>query len=453
MLWFQIGYMVIYVGPADATPDLAPDPLARAYKLALLAVSAVLIASHAALARALSRRLNAFFWAFLVLAAASLAWSIDQPVTATRLVALASVVAVCFAFGVGAWNRRRLQDVVRPAITVILLASLLVGLFDPSLVKEAGNTISLKNAWRGLTSQKNLFGELATFGVIFWVHGWLAREVRGSVALLGTALAVGCLILSRSSTSWFAAAFTAAFIFILMRSAHVSRRYLAVVVGVFAAICVTYGIALMNVVPGLEKFVFDPVTALTGKNLTFSGRTVIWRIIGRNIARHLLAGSGYAAYWGAGPVPSSPSYAFVVWGFWPTESHNGYLEILNDLGILGLACLLGYLSVYLRQAVRLFRVDRSQATLFLALLFYQALLNLSESTWLDLDNFCFTIMTVATVLLARAEVEYRRGRYAASGARAGSGTVLRRAPRAGPPGAALHGVFSRLVRTHSGDPG
>lgn len=412
MLWFQVGYMVLYIAPTNDVVDVAADPMARVYKLILLALGLGIIVSRIGVSRAVCRDVNGFFWAFMAIAALSVIWSIDPAVTATRLVALVSLVAVCLAFGVGAWDRRRFQNVLRPVVTALLALSLIVGIFDPTLVKEVGSSISLKGAWRGLTLQKNEFGELATFGVIFWVHGWFAGEVRSGRALFGTAVAMTCLILSRSSTSWFATAFTVAFIMILMRSRYGSRRYRAYVVGAFAVVCVTYGIALMNVIPGLEQFVFDPVTALTGKTLTFSGRTHIWHIISENIARHPLLGSGYSAYWGAGPVPSSPSYVFVPSGFWPSESHNGYLEILNDLGVVGLVCLLGYMAVFLQQSVRLLRVDRAQATLFLALLFYQVLLNLSESTWLDLDNFCFTIMTVATVMLARAQVEHRRSRFA-----------------------------------------
>jgi hypothetical protein len=78
---------------------------------------------------------------------------------------------------------------------------------------------------------------------------------------------------------------------------------------------------------------------------------------------------------------------------------------------VGLLCLLSYIFLYLRQAVSLFKVDRVQSTLFLALLFQQTLLNLSESTWLDIDNFCFTIMTAATVVIARSLVEHQRGNY------------------------------------------
>ena len=415
MLWVQIGYMAIdFAPPAPplAPVLLTPSPIARVVKLVLLALGAAVALSRMAKTRGVLRELNRPFLLFIGLAALSVAWSIDRPVTAARLAALASMAMVCFAFGVGAWHPRRFQDVVRPALTLILAASLVVGVVDPSWVREIGNTISLKGAWRGLAAQKNVFGELAGFGVIFWLHAWLAREVRPYRALAGTGIALTCLILSRSSTSLFCTVFAAAFLLIIMQRSPAMRRYMPYIVVVFSAACVTYSLAVMNVVPGLERVLIEPFLRFTGKNLTFSGRTQIWQIIKENIARHPYLGSGFGAYWGAGPVPSSPSYQFMtsMWGFWPTEAHNGYYDMRNDLGIVGLFCLFGYMLVYLRQCLRLIRFDRIQATLFLALLFQQTLLNLTESTWLDLDNFCFTIMTAATVLLARALFEHQRVR-------------------------------------------
>jgi exopolysaccharide production protein ExoQ len=417
MLWVQIGYMVLDISAGDVHGAMQANPVYRLIKLALLACGALVMASRMQLMRLTLRELNRFFLLFVVLASLSIVWSIDPSVTATRLVSLASMVVVAVAFAIGAWHPHRFQEVVRPAITILLLASLIAGIADPSLVKEVGDTISVKNAWRGLTWQKNVFGELGSFGVILWFHAWLSRETGAARALFGGGMAAACLYLSRSSTSLICTVLAIPFMLLLMRAGPATRRYTPYIVAAFVTLCALYGLAVMQIVPGIERLLLDPITRLTGKNLTFSDRTEIWQIVSANIAQHRLLGSGFAAYWGAGPVPSSPSYVFLgAMYFWPTESHNGYLEITNDLGFVGLALLFGYILAYLRQCLRLFRIDRAQATLFLALLFQQGFLNLSESTWLDIDNFCFTIMTVATVLIARALLESRRGGYAPAGA-------------------------------------
>jgi hypothetical protein len=38
--------------------------------------------------------------------------------------------------------------------------------------------------------------------------------------------------------------------------------------------------------------------------------------------------------------------------FYPLESHNGFLKVINDQGLVGGLCPLGYLVVYLPQTLR-----------------------------------------------------------------------------------------------------
>ena len=88
--------------------------------------------------------------------------------------------------------------------------------------------------------------------------------------------------------------------------------------------------------------------------------------------------------------------------FWPSEAHNGYLDVVNDLGFVGPICLLGYLTVFVRQSLQLFRTDRPQGALYLALFFQQAMTNLSESCWFSpMGILPVFIMTLSTFTLAR----------------------------------------------------
>jgi O-antigen ligase len=102
--------------------------------------------------------------------------------------------------------------------------------------------------------------------------------------------------------------------------------------------------------------------------------------------------------------------------FYPSEAHNGYLEIMNELGRVGLVCLFMYLIWFIRQALLLMRYDRSQATMYLALLFQQMVANLSESEWLSRSTVCI-IFTLATTCLSRDVLEYRRHARPAASAR------------------------------------
>jgi exopolysaccharide production protein ExoQ len=159
------------------------------------------------------------------------------------------------------------------------------------------------------------------------------------------------------------------------------------------------------VIPGVNTLL-APVISLTGKDTTFSNRAVIWGVIKEHIQAAPVLGTGYGAYW-LGPDPRSPSFVFVtLMYFYPTEAHNGYLDVINDLGVVGLLCLLAFLFWFIRQALQLMRIDRNQATLYLALLFQEMVVNMSESEWFSRTN-TFAVLLLASFCLSRALFEAR----------------------------------------------
>ncbi len=272
--------------------------------------------------------------------------------------------------------------------------------------------------YHGLSSQKNPFGELCALGTLLWMHGWISGEVKSSKALAGAALGWTCLWLSKSSTSLLATVFASWLMLMILRTAPALRRYTPYLVGSFACLVVAYALAVLQLVPGLATLLLGPITAITGKDMTFTNRAMIWDIVKEHIQFHPILGTGFGAYW-TGADPTSPSYVFLSrMYFWPSEAHNGYLDVVNDLGFVGLICLLGYLMVYVRQSLQLFKTDRSQGALYLALFFQQAMTNLSESCWFSpMGILPLVIMTLSTFTLARGLLDQQYSRALKSAAK------------------------------------
>jgi exopolysaccharide production protein ExoQ len=362
MVWLLIVYLVIpnsyltgdvFNVASTATTMAQGNVVARAIKIGLIALSSLVLLWRSSLAILLLRTLNPFFLIFLGLVPLSILWSIDRAATSNRYVSILSIVLTCFAFVLVGWHQRRFQSVVRPVVTLLLAASLVFGILHPELAIEAGEQGSLKDSWHGLASQKNQFGELASFGVLFWLHASLFKEARWQITLPCSAIAWICVLLSRSSTSLLASVLSTGFMMLMVSVPVNLRRYMPYIVGGFATIVMLYALAVLDLIPGIAVLL-EPIALLTGKDLTFSGRGAIWDIIKEHIQLSPWLGSGYGAYW-TGASLDSPAY--VVFRtriyFYPSEAHNGYLEIVNDLGFAGLACLLGYLIVWVRQSLRL----------------------------------------------------------------------------------------------------
>lgn len=413
MMWTLIVLMIVPEGfdyqiLATASAPSSGGAISRMLWIGLLAFGAVVVFWRASLAWLLARALNPFLLVLLALAVASLAWSIDPALSARRLVRLITIVLVCAAFVLVSWHTRSLQNVVRPILTLVLAGSIVFGLVFPSLAIHHETSAELIGAWHGLANHKNGLGALSSIALIFWIHAWLTREVRILPAVAGVAIAATCLVLSRSSTSLAATLAVVPVMLFLVRAPPGLRPYVPYLVAMLVAILLIYALAIINLIPGWGTLT-APVRALTGMDMSLTGRTQIWAIISDHIRYHPLLGTGYGAYWTAGPVVGTDSYEFMwrMGTFYPGSAHNGYLEIMNDLGWVGLACLIAYLVTHVQHSLRLPESCRDQSALYLALFFQQAITNLSESHWFSVLSVDFVIMTLATMALARTLLEHR----------------------------------------------
>jgi exopolysaccharide production protein ExoQ len=406
LYWLLIVRLII---PGSFDYDPATDIVAVAQRdavfnkltwITFLLLPLVLLASRSAAAMRVLRGTNRYFLALVAFGTLSVLWSVDSGATASRITHLFAILFICLAVTVVGWNPSRLQQITRPVLTVLLIGSLIFGLYAPNLAITPPTPPDVTGYWHGLTSQKNQLGSLASIGTLLWIHGWAARQVGLIPALVGAGISGVLLVLSRSSTALMATVLCSLLMLMMLRSLpSYLRRHLPYVIGLFVVVTLAYSLAVLKVIPGSE-ILLKPIAIITGKDTTFTARTQIWEIIRAHIQLSPFIGTGYGGYWTA-PVPTSPSYAFVqIMNFYPTEAHNGYLDVINDLGYIGLFLLLGYLIVYIRHSLRLLRIDYAQATLYLALMFQQLLTNLSESHWFILSDD-FVILTFATFALAR----------------------------------------------------
>jgi O-antigen ligase len=391
------------------------DLVSRTVYLSLLALGCYLVFRHRLQVRRLIAAANKPFLVFVALASASIIWSIAPDITFKRLFRLYLIVLVCVAFVTVGWKPGQFQRVLRMAFFLLCASSVVFCLVNPELgIHSNPNIPEIYGGWHGITTGKNVLGSLAGCSFIVWLHAYRTRESSRFFALVNMGLAGVCLVMSHSSTSLMSTVFAALVALLLLYSPGPMRRYLPYMVGVLAVTVLLYAMAVLRIVPGLDALL-QPITWVTGKDLTFTGRTNIWYILKLHIQQSPLLGSGFGAYW-VGPDPASPSYQMISQlYFYPTEGHNGYLDVINDLGYVGACVLFAYFASYLRQAVSLLRIDRATGALYLTLIFRGFLADMSESHWFFVLNVDFMLFTLATFSLSR---ELLHAKAAGSAARA-----------------------------------
>jgi exopolysaccharide production protein ExoQ len=95
----------------------------------------------------------------------------------------------------------------------------------------------------------------------------------------------------------------------------------------------------------------NALVALSGKDLTFSNRTVIWKGVTNAVGQRPLTGYGWSVWAALWREPAAGILRTA--GFPVAESHNAALELLLRLGVVGLALYLWLLIKAVRNSLRL----------------------------------------------------------------------------------------------------
>jgi O-antigen ligase len=141
----------------------------------------------------------------------------------------------------------------------------------------------------------------------------------------------------------------------------------------------------------------------TGRDASLSGRDALWSIVFNEGKQHPVFGKGYGAFWTEGKGRE------LVQTWNPRQSHNAYLDVWLDLGILGL------IGVGLCFHVALFthwsrvRGDigsprrRAMAALYAAAFGYMLSYAFAQSFLLRFDSFPFLVLTWSTLLITNRD--------------------------------------------------
>ena len=81
---------------------------------------------------------------------------------------------------------------------------------------------------------------------------------------------------------------------------------------------------------------FLDVLRLGSNDITFTGRTDIWEFIYTKVQDNLALGYGFGGFWGLGDRSGNLTASY-VYMWYLDSSHNGYLDIMIHLGVIGLS--------------------------------------------------------------------------------------------------------------------
>ena len=323
----------------------------------------------------------------------SLIWALEPAIGLRRVVLTSFVLWSTFAL-VRKLDVERTVLIVRIALAITLVANFAVVLTDPALgvhpVNSTGFESDLVGDWRGIMIQKNYAGLTCAMAILLFVFD--AAKIHLAIRAAVIAGAAVFLYLSDSQTSQIMIAASLVFggIFLWLAQTkgdaqlappHVGWIVLAVPALLFASM------AIDN----------TPYLAMLTDPAGFTGRTQIWTALIKFYADFPLFGAGYGSFWDLGP--SGPIFEYA--DGWVTEisqGHNGYLDLLVQIGLPGTLLVLYATLAWPTQ--RLLRGGRHPVRPLAAAMFLFCLgHNLTEAMLFDRDSLSQVFLMIALALL------------------------------------------------------
>lgn len=345
---------------------------------------------------------NGWITVTLLMVFASTLWSLYPDVTLRRSVAFAFTTM----FGLYMALRYSFPEIIRmlaTGLSLLMLISYASVVAMPEVGLDAAQHVG---AWKGIFFQKNVTGRMMVWLVLclLWLD-WM-REGKKWVVRPLLVMALLLIVMSRSTTGLVTSLVVAG---ALLSTAMVRgniRTFAPAMAGLLlvAVIGITGGAAF-----------YEDVLYMLGRDVTLTGRTVLWEHTLMSIRDNFVLGYGYAAYWHGAFGPGS---GFVEsWGI--DSAHNAWMEVLLDLGLPGLVLMVMLLGRMLIQGFLNARygADRAEPAWIFAVACAMLLVSISESLFLERHSLNWAIFVICVVRLAQRRRNLRIEAMQAAAAR------------------------------------
>jgi exopolysaccharide production protein ExoQ len=270
------------------------------------------------------------FWCFL-----TLLWSTYPFISFKRLFQIFTAVVVWIAALLYRDESTELIGVFRVVVLLYVIASIL------SLAAVPGAIDPKSDSWRGLAPSKNHLGQAALVCVLFFFisfkqGGWMRKWIDGIMLGFSLILLFGAKSVT-SSLTLFVLALTGGLVWL-------NERFRTLGIGhFFMMFTLVIGIAFIVVMARFPDEI-ESLFQLMGKDFSFTGRTDLWAAVFAETREHFLLGTGFGAFW----EPTNPAVLDIYREFpWlPNQAHMGYLDILNETGLIGFILFLTMVASY-----------------------------------------------------------------------------------------------------------
>jgi O-antigen ligase len=332
-----------------------------------------------------------FIWILIALIPLSVLWSDFPALTLRRSIAF---IETC-AFGIYLACRYNIKQQLKLLGWAIGIAVFISAIYTIALPEHGIESGIHAGSWRGPFIQKNIFARLVTLGFLTFVHINPTQPLKRYLLITASGLSITLIVLSNSKTAL-------AILLVLLALIPIYRFLRSQDIFIIPFL-LTIFLSISCLVVWLIGSA-DKILAVVGKDITLSGRTIIWTAIIDKIQERLWLGYGYVSFWQGIYGESQDVVKGYGTTYIPPHSHNGFLELALALGLLGVICFILTLITTTRRALLVALWTNSNQYLWpLMYLSFLLIYNLMESTLVE-HNSIFWIIYLALVFSRYIEI-------------------------------------------------
>jgi exopolysaccharide production protein ExoQ len=283
----------------------------------------------------------------------------------------------------------RTVDIMRGLFLCFAFGSILNVFF---VLSNSDSVVEMYKGYPGYFLGKNYLGEFSAMAFLLSLHEMLYPGLRRVLGTIFVVIATSLLFLSNSKTA-FALAFLVPFLAGLTLIIRKKMRISSAIVLLSIPLCY----AVLSRVSGFNLYRLSYI--LYGDS-TLSGRTIIWDFASWEIDRRPFLGWGYQSFWLVGPdapsIVDAPGWVKVM-----PNAHNGYYDTMLEMGYVGLALLITFITATLHAIGRMADRDTARAWLVLSLALYVIMYNFLESQWMRGFEFLWVVFAIVAAETGR----------------------------------------------------
>ena len=371
----------------------AGSPVERSLFLLMLILGIYLLSLRRHILPA-TLRANAPLIVLFTYIAISISWSPLPEVSLKRYIKMVGALTMALLIATENNPAKALHSLLSRYLWIVLTGSLFTILLVPEIGKVVNYDGSISNA--GICFGKNGLGQCALAATLMATIPIIDKGRAGLTTSNGSMLllAVLILIIAHSATSLMVTMIVVALLLLI--------RMFSILTPIHAGGIALYTVILLGATFALAEnlttnfSIAEYVIESLGKDATLTGRTELWNDVWKLASERPVLGHGTGSFWVGEVGVSRPILETYYWP--PNQAHNGYLDVIAELGFVGLALVLIVAAYGIYNAFKLLPHDHQYAMLKIALISSVLLLNMTESSFCRITHRVWLYMLLAVTI-------------------------------------------------------